>query len=273
MKIIDVGETSLEFQELGNPANPTIVFTHTILFGPELFDDLVSGLVDDYHLLIVHLPGHGQSSYRSGMTLEGITDDCHELLSKLGLTGVIWVGHSMGGMIGMRMAIKHPQMISSLILIATTAAQEPPGLRYVTGQLWDLFRAGHLEDVVEPSLEYFLSPVTFAERPELAEHFRTEMMNMKNVEGLYTVAQAVINRIDITNEISAISSPTLVLAGKHDVGGASPAESMLIAARIPDARLIILDDASHLLMAEKPDETRRLIHEFLGEIRESSSRS
>lgn len=271
MPVTDVGGAVLEYDEKGNPDNPTIVFTHTILFGLEVFDHLASQLTDDYHLILLNLPGHGQSGYTADMTLEGITEDCFRLLTQLKLTKVTWFGHSMGGMIGMRMALGHPDMISSLVLITTTASADPPGLRLVTGQLWDLFRAGHREDIVDAALEYFLSPKTFSEQPELAAHVRDEVINMDNVDGLYTVAQAVLNRADITDEIAAIHVPTFVLAGKHDTGGAMPAESVLIATRISGAKLAIIDDASHMLILEKPKEVEALIHEFLAETKTLAS--
>src|SRR5262249_21909363 len=150
---------------------------------------------------------------------------------KLGLTSVTWIGYSLGGMIGMRLAVAHPEVISSLVLIATTASEDPPELREPTSQLWELFRDGHREDIVDSAMAYFLSSATYKEQPELARHYRDQFVKMQEVDGLYAVAQAVMNRTDITEQIGTITVPTLVIAGGNDIGGAAPPYSELIASR------------------------------------------
>lgn len=263
MPAVNINGVQLNYQELGDRNNRTIVFAHTILFGSEVFDPLVSELVRDFHLVKVDQHGHGQSGYRTPLTVEDMTADYYQLLTRLKLSNVIWVGYSIGGMIGMRLALTHPKTIGSLILIATTAAPEPPHLREATGKLWELFRDGHREDIADPALQYFFSPATCKNQPALVEWYRNRMISFRNVEGMFEAAGAAMNRTDIRSRIDAITVPTLVIAGKDDIGGAAPAESELIASRIPNAKLAIIEDASHLLVVEKPREVIRLVREFL----------
>jgi len=86
MPVININEVALNYRELGNRRNRTMVFTHTVLWDAEMLDHLVSEFANDFHLIIVDLHGHGQSGYRTPLTLEEMAEDYHQLLAKLGLS-------------------------------------------------------------------------------------------------------------------------------------------------------------------------------------------
>lgn len=262
MPVIDVNGVALNYREMGSRDKRTVVFAHPMLFGSEAFNHLASELVNDFHLILLDLHGHGESGYRTPLTLEEMTADYDHLLTRLNLTNVIWIGHSIGGMIGMRLALAHPEAIDSLILIATTARLDPPQLHEQAWPLWEMFRDGHREDIVDAALQFNFAPATFKNQPQLIEHYRDKVITYQNAEGVFEAARAVFNRTDISDQIHAIQAPTLVIAGKEDTA-ISPAESELIAARIPNAQVAIMDDASHMIVVEKPREVAQLIREFL----------
>jgi pimeloyl-ACP methyl ester carboxylesterase len=263
MSMINVNGVALHYRELGSRDNPTILFSH--LLGPwssEVFDPLVAEVKDDFHIVTVDLHGHGQSGYRTPMTLDDITDDYYQLLTGLNLSKVIWIGHSIGGMIGMRMALAHPQSIQSLVLIATTARLDPPQLREQVWQLWQLFRDGHREDIADPALPFFFSPTTFKNQRGLVEEGRKTLIKTGDATGRFEVARAVLDRADISSQIHAITVPTLVIAGKDDPS-ATPAEAQVIASRIPKAELKVIDDTGHMVVLEKTGEVTQAIENFL----------
>lgn len=263
MPVIDVNGVALNYRELGSRDQRTIVFSHLVgLWDSEVFAHLVSELEADFHLVMVDQHGHGRSGYRTPLTLEEMTSDYYQLLTKLGLSNVIWVGYSIGGMIGMRLTLAHPETIGSLILIATNARPDPPPLREQTGRLWDMFRDGHGETIADSALQFFFAPATYKNQPQLIEQARHKLINHRNVAGVYQAASAALNRADISAEIHAITVPTLVITGKDDVT-ATPAEAELIASRIPHAQVAVVDEASHLVVIEKPREVAGLIGEFL----------
>jgi len=262
MPVININEIALNYHELGNRRNRTMVFTHTVLWDSEMLDHLVSEFANDFHLIVVDLHGHGQSGYRTPLTLEEMAEDYYQLLAELDLSNVIWVGYSIGGMLGMRLALAHPETIDSLILIATIARLDPPQLREQTWQLWEMFRAGHREDIADAAVQFFFAPATYKNQPQLIEHYRNKLINYRNVEGMFEAARASVYRTNISNQIDAIKAPTLVIAGNEDKA-TSPAESELLASRIPNAQLAIIDDASHMLVVEKPREVAQIIRKFL----------
>ncbi len=262
MTTINIKDVSLNYAEAGNSNNHTIVFAHPLLWGAEMFDSMISELAKDFHVVAVDIHGHGQSGYRDSLTLDDMTDDFYRLIEKLRLSKVTWFGYSIGGMLGMRLALAHPEKVNSLILMATTARLDAPNIKKQTLQLWEMFRDGHRANIAEPALQFFFARKTYENQPELVEHYRNKLMNFKETGGMFEAALAAFKRDDIGDKISAIKVPTLVIAGKEDLT-ATPQEAEFIASRIPNAQLKIIEDANHLLAVEKPREVLQIIRAFL----------
>jgi 3-oxoadipate enol-lactonase len=264
MPVKSINGIKLNYRESGK-GDHTVVFTHPVLFDSTVFDPLVSDLEDDFRLIILDTHGHGKSEYRAPLTLEEMTDDYHQLLINLNLSKVTWVGYSVGGMLGMRLAIQHPELFESLILIATSARLDPPKIREQTWWLWQMFRAGHREDIVDAALRFFFAPDTFSNQPALVAKYRANVLNYNQgqARGMFEVARAVLGREDISDAIKRIRVPTLAIAGKEDLAPA-PAELEFIVSQIPNAQLAVVDGASHLLAIEKPAEVSHIIKKFLG---------
>ncbi|MDQ3748922.1 MAG: alpha/beta hydrolase [Acidobacteriota bacterium] len=262
MPTINIKNVPLNYAEAGNSNNHTIVFAHPVLWGAEMFDSMISELAKDFHVVAVDIHGHGQSGYRNSLTLDDMTDDFYRLIEKLDLQNITWFGYSIGGMLGMRLALAHPEKVDSLILVATNARLDAPEIKQQTLQLWEMFRVGHRADIAESALQFFFAQKTFENQPELVELYRNKIANFKEVGGMFKAALAVLDRKDIGDKIGAINIPTLVVAGREDFS-ASPEEAQFIASRIPNAKLKIIEDANHLLAVEKPREVLEFIRVFL----------
>jgi 3-oxoadipate enol-lactonase len=262
MSTVEINGIPLGVQQIGDRKNRTIVFAHPILWGAGAFDEMLVELAKDFHVVAVDIHGHGASGYRDTMTLEEMTEDFYRLLEKLNLRKVIWFGCSIGGMIGMRLALAHPEVIDSLILMSTAARLDPPEMKEATLRLWELFRDGHREEVADPAMKFFFAPKTYQDRPELIEKYKKELISLKEAEGMFAAALAVFNRSDIGGIISRIDAPTLVIVGRDDPA-TPPAQAEFIAGQIPNARLEIIEDANHLVAIEKPSEVTKLVREFL----------
>jgi 3-oxoadipate enol-lactonase len=168
-------------------------------------------------------------------------------------------------MLGMRMAHKYPDEFAALILIATTARLDPPALREQTWQLWQAFRAGQRATIADPALPFFFAQATFREQPELIGRYRDVIINFPDAENVFQCAVAAFNRTDISEFLPRIVVPTLAIAGREDPA-APPAELQIIAERLPDARLIIVEQASHLLTLEKPRKVAEAMRGFLEQL-------
>lgn len=81
---------------------------------------------------------------------------------------------------------------------------------------------------------------------------------------MYQAAMAADGHSDLMEQLGAIRTPTLIVAGRED-RMATPAEAEEMAARIPNVQVAIVEEASHLLLVEKPQEVAPIIRRFLTE--------
>jgi pimeloyl-ACP methyl ester carboxylesterase len=262
MPIQTINNVPLYYDERGNRTGPSLVFAGPAIFGVAGFDDLIPLLEKDFHIIRMDVHGHDRSGLRTPLVLEEMADDCHELLARLGLSRAVWVGHSVGGMIGMRLAYKYPNALAALVLIATTARLDPPPLLDQMWQLWQAFRAGQRATIADQALLFFFAQATFREQPELVRRYRDKIIEFPNAENVFQCACAVLGRTEITESLSAIFAPTLVIAGRED-RAPPPVESQVITEHIPNARSVVIEQASHLVPAEKPREVAQAMHGFL----------
>jgi pimeloyl-ACP methyl ester carboxylesterase len=262
MPVITVNGVPLNYRTVGNSNRPPLVLAHTVLWGAEVFAPVIARLAQHFYILDVDLHGHGRSGYRDPLCIVDMADDYHQLLAELGFSRVSWLGYSLGSMVGMRLAIRRPDLIDKLVLMATNARSDHSPLAVQTRQLWQLFRAGHREDVVMPALPLFFSRATMQNQPQLVEQYCRKAISLQEVEGIYQAAMAASNRSDVMDQLGAIKAETLVIAGSEDET-ATPAEAQEIAARTPNAQLAIVADTSHRLLVEKPQEVVRIIADFL----------
>jgi 3-oxoadipate enol-lactonase len=173
-------------------------------------------------------------------------------------------------MIGMRLALAHPDALDSLVLIATSARPDPSTTKASALHLWKMFRDGHRQDIADSALKLFFAPRTYQSRPELIANCRHELVKTSDARGMFAAALAAFNRSDLSSELHRIKARTLVLAGREDPA-ATPAQADFIASQIPGAQFKIVDEASHLAAIEKPLEVARLVREFLSELSEGST--
>jgi 3-oxoadipate enol-lactonase len=104
MPIQTINNVALHYEERADRTKPSLVLAGPLLFGAQGFDHLVPLLENDFHLVRLDVHGHGRSGVRVPLILEEMAEDFHELLVRLGLPKPVWVGHSIGGMLGMRIA-------------------------------------------------------------------------------------------------------------------------------------------------------------------------
>src|SRR5262245_17521563 len=107
MPVIQVNDIQLGYREMGSRENPTLIFAHALLWDAAVFESFLAELADHYHVIAVDVHGHRQSGYRAEMSLEAMTGDFYQLIRRLDLSQVVWIGLSIGGMLGMRLAIAH----------------------------------------------------------------------------------------------------------------------------------------------------------------------
>ena len=124
---IDVNGIQFNVSVTGQSEGPVVVLSHSLCTTLSMWDDQMATLETDFRVLRYDTRGHGASDAPIGAyTLEQLGDDVIGILNSLGIETVIWVGLSMGGMIGQSVALNYPERIEKMILSSTAARGSHP---------------------------------------------------------------------------------------------------------------------------------------------------
>jgi 3-oxoadipate enol-lactonase len=161
-----------------------------------------------------------------------------------------FVGLSLGGAVGMQLALTMPERVEKLVLACTSA-------RFGEPAQWQeraaLVRESGLETIVDAVLARW-----FTATPP--EGFR-EMFLSTDRESYARCCDALACW-DVREQLGGIESPALVISGERDPS-TPPEHGELLASRIPGARFEVIPDAAHLANVERADEFNRLLEEYL----------
>ena len=242
-----------------------IALSHALGLDLHMWDGLAAQLAAAGHpVLRYDHRGHGGSATPAGpYTMDELVDDAARLLREWGRGPVVWVGLSMGGMVGQGLAVRHPELIEALVL-ANTTSKYPPAAGAVFAQRIGAVRSGGMAAVVESVLERYFSAAFRTRQPEVVAAFRAKVLSSD--PGGYAACCAAVGGVDWLERLSAVTCPTLIVAGALDVG-APPAMSQAMAEKIPGAELVVFDEASHLSVAEQPALFAQTLNSFLARIR------
>ena len=266
MPFVTVNGVKLHYTDTGSGPE-TIVFSHGLLMSGKMFDAQVAHFSDRYRCITFDHRGQGQSEVaQDGYDMDSVARDAEALIEALDLGPVHFAGLSMGGFVGMRLALWRPELLKSLILLETSADPEPEenqpkyrmlnfvarwfGLRVVVGQVMPImFGQSFLND-----------PARAGER----KLWRDRICG-NDRKGIVRAVQGVIDRDGVFDDLGRIDTPTLILVGEEDVATV-PLKSERICAAINGARMQVMPRAGHSATIEEPDEVNARVEAFLGEL-------
>jgi len=192
-------------------------------------------------------------------SIVGMAADAAAVLDAAGVARAHVFGVSMGGMIAQEFALQYPARTSSLIL-GCTGAGGPSAVRAYSGVIDILAARGMtLEQAREAVLPYIYDAAT--PREKIDEDTRVRQRWLPSLEG-YMAQLLAILAWECYSRIAQITAPTLVIHGKSDAL-VPPGNGELIAARIPGAKLVLLEHASHLFTTDQTEAANEEILEFL----------
>lgn len=263
---LTVNGTSLWVEDSGGDGVP-LLFSHGLLMSGRMFDAQVAALQGRYRCIRWDHRGQGRSADDGGraISIEQVTADAVALVRTLALPPAHFVGLSMGGFVGMRIAARHPELLRSLALLDTSADPEPAenvpryrllnavarwfGLRWVAGRVMPImFGRTFLTD-----------PAKAAERAR----WRAQLTG--NRRSIYRAVNGVVERAGVAEELGNVRCPTLVVVGEEDVATV-PAKSERIRALIAGAELVRIPGAGHSSSVEQPEAVTAAIAAFLARV-------
>ena len=218
-----------------------------------------------YQAVAWDMPGYGHSAMIDPYTMETLADECLDLIDVLApkgeATGLVLVGHSMGGMVAQEVAARAPERISALVLAGTSAAFGKP-----EGEWQREFiaaRTGPLDaGVAMPELAKQLVAKMVAPGADTSAIAEAVAVMAAVPPQTYRAALEALVGFDRRADLADLRIPTLVIAGRHD-RKAPPDVMEKMAGRIPGAQFVCLEDCGHLMNFEKPDAFNGALLAFL----------
>ena len=238
--------STLQYRFDGPEEAPVLILGPSLGTTWHMWDRQVPELSKHWRIFRFDMPGHGGApAYPSG----SVTELARRLLVTLDGLGVQrfgFAGCAFGGALGMELALRHPERIASLALIA---ASPRFGTADEFRQRGVIVRTNGLDPMARTSPERWFTSGFAAAQPAITE-WAVQMVRTTD-PGCYIAACEALAAFDVRAELGRIGVPTLVLAGSDDqVTG--PAEARTLVAGIPDARLAVVPGASHLVPVEQP---------------------
>ena len=231
----------------GHEAMPSLVLASSLGTTWELWDAQLPSLVEDFRVVRYDHPGHGRSPIPdASLTVESLADGVVELIDALDLERVSFCGLSLGGMVGMALALRAPERVDRLVLCCTAAHLGPVEGWYERAEV---VRARGTSAIAGAVLGRWFTQRFREESPVTIARFR-EMLEGTPAEG-YAACCEAIARWDARSDVSAIRAPTLVISGDDDVA-APPQDGAFLAGSIPGAELTVLPECAHLANVEQP---------------------
>ncbi len=263
MPTISVNGARLHYTDAGDGPE-AIVFAHGLLWSGRMFDPQVQVLKDRYRCITFDFRGQGQSEVTAGgYDIDTLTEDAKALIDALGCAPCHFVGLSMGGIVGMRLAARRPELLRSLILIETTADPEPEKNIPRYRMLGLIARWISIGLVRKPVMKIMFGQ-TFLNDPARAVE-RTEMERQLLANHRVGVTRAlggVIGRKGVYDEVASITTPTLVMVGEEDVATV-PNKARRIHEQIKQSQLVHIPGAGHTSTIEQPAFVTAQIERFL----------
>ena len=175
--------------------------------------------------------------------------------ARLALAGV-----SMGGYVALAIQRAAPERIERLALLSTAATPDDERQKDVRRRGQALEREGRFEDILQAGWPLLAHPDH--QDDEALKDVMREMHDAIGLDASIRQLQAVMDRPDARPQLGSIDVPTLVLVGDED-RTTPPERAREMADAIPDARLVVVPRAGHLVLLEQPDATTRALADWL----------
>ncbi|MEH3032868.1 MAG: alpha/beta hydrolase [Aeromicrobium erythreum] len=278
-----VGDRELTYVDLGDPGSERIVvLLHGIAASWRWFTPVMPALAERSRVLAVDLPGFGGSALpREGLTFDAMADAVDQLVDDLGLGPVDVMGHSMGSIVGTRLALDHPARVRRLVLTGgpvlglvdlprhpvRVLTREPRAVTTLLRQLATIglpLPAPAAELVARSGLVRRVAMRGFVARPQdLPSPVVRDVMRELGARGTIPALVSAFGD-DPSRGLDALRTPTLILRGAHDPLS-TPRDVDRFARTAHDVRVVTLDHVGHWPQIEDPATFVREVRAFLDE--------
>jgi 3-oxoadipate enol-lactonase len=251
--------TPLHHEIAGPDGAPTVLLGGSLGTTLEMWDPQVRTLEHALRVVRFDHRGHGRSPVPPGpYEIGDLGRDVVALLDRLEIQRTAYCGISLGGMVGMWLAVNAPERIDKLILICTSAHLEPESAW--TQRAAAVRAAQSTLAIADGVLKNWLTPQFAAANPDVRAWLRAMFLSAPATG--YAACCEAIAQLDLRPSLGAIATSTLVVAAEQD-HAIPPEHGGAIARAIAGARFQLLSGAAHLASVERAATISSLIIDHL----------
>ncbi len=250
-------EVRIEYAIDGPDDAPMLLLSNSLGTAMAMWEPQMPELTSRFRVVRYDMRGHGRSAVPPGpYSIAVLGGDVIALMRHLECARAHFCGLSMSGIVGQWLALHEPAHLDRLVLCNTAARIGP-------AEAWNAriaaVAAGGMFAIAEPVLARWFTPAFIAAEPPAVAAARA--MLLATSPAGYAAACAAVRDADLREDVARIGTPTLVIAGAHDVA-TTPADGRFLAERIALARYVELD-AAHISNLEQPAGFTRAVLDFL----------
>lgn len=247
----------------GAANRPWLTLSHAAATDMSMWDELIPYLEKHYRILRYDARGHGASEAPDeAYSLDMMCRDVVGLLDALDIRQTHFLGLSMGGMVGLGLALDYSERFSSVIVCdARSSATDEYRNAWIARM--EQVAAGGIEAIVEPSIQRWFTDQTLRTAPALVDRVRT--MILRTPASGYRGTAAALMGLDYEKRLPDIRIPVLYVVGQEDQG-APPAVMLSMHRQTAGSRFVGIPYAGHLSVLERPEVFATSVLGFLNEM-------
>lgn len=242
----------------GPSDGPTLLLSNSLGTDLHMWDWQIPAFSSAFRVVRYDCRGHGRSGVPPApYTIEDLGADALAVLDAVGAERAHLCGESLGGLVALWLAAHHPERVDRAVFASTAG-------RIGTPELWEAraqsVRDQGMEGVADTVIERFFSSGFRERHSEIVRPIRTTLLSTA-AEGYIGCCMA-LRDADLREQVPKIRSPSLVVAGLHDL--ATPvSDAEWLHSKITRSELVVLEEAAHLCSIERPERFGEVVVRFL----------
>lgn len=236
---------------------PLLVLGPSLGTSTILWETTAPLLSDRYRVVAWDLPGHGDSPAPTApFTVADLADAVAEAVRGLGADRMLYAGVSLGGAVGLELALRHPELLSGAAIVASGAQLGDPAAWHERAAQ---VRAQSTSSLIIGSAQRWFAPGSIEREPELSGRLLHALQGADD-EG-YALCCEALAAYDVRDRLTQIRVPVLAIWGRADQV-APEAKAVEIAEGVQQGTVTVIEDAAHLPPAEQPAATASALRAF-----------
>lgn len=240
----------------------TLVFIHGYCEDGSIWHHFEKSLSKNYEVVLIDLPGHGQSELSSNdFSVDDIADEVHDELVARDINHYFLIGHSLGGYVSLALADLYPKNVIGFGLLSSTTFADDEEKKKARDKVRDFISEHGVDKFIEPFVPNLIAQ---SNRKLLTKEIASLIAIGKNTSGeaIVAYAQAMKNRPDRTKLLASSLKPVFIIAGDRDMAVRKEASEQMIE-MIQYGEGLLLEEVGHNGFIEAPIQCLDFIEGFL----------